>query len=39
MKRLREQGERVQELGGREHLPVFEVGGHVLLGTGTGPYA
>ena len=31
VKRVREQRERVQELSGREHLPVFEVDDYVLV--------
>ena len=31
MKRVREQRERVRELTGRGHLPVFEVGHYVLV--------
>ena len=31
VKRVREQRERVREFSGRGHLPVFEVGGYVLV--------
>ena len=31
VKRVREQRERVRELSGRGHLPVFEVGDYVLV--------
>ena len=31
VKRVREQRDRVRELSGHEHLPVFEVGDYVLM--------